>query len=408
MSTRTWATGADRWPILSGITGSPVLQGNAIELLRDSAILPAMLDEISRAERGIDLMSYVWWAGPIADRFAERLADRAQAGVRVRVLLDSIGSRRMPRRHIEAMRNAGVQLEFFRPRWSWKVWQLNLRTHRRVLVVDDEVAFTGGVGIAQEWAGTEEAPAWRETHLRVRGPAVDGIHSGFYSDWVETPYPPVDEIDRWPERETVGDVDAQVLLASSQSGWNSMALALRALIGTAQERIRITTAYFRPPRHFRRLLSEATEAGVEVDVLVPGGVHHPEPFLARDAGRHHYAELVELGVRIHEYQPTMMHAKVFSVDGEVGMVGTTNFDARSLALNEQIAVILHDARLVAELDEHFEADLADSRTVDPDGWSRRGLAVRAWHWLGHAATFPIRGAAATKRGRILGAPHPPN
>lgn len=401
MSGDLW-TGARRRAVLAGVTGAPVIGGNAVDVLEDDAILPAMLDAIEQAERSVDLMTYIWWGGPIAVRFARTLADRARAGVRVRLLLDSVGARDLDARLEAAMRDAGVVVEYFRPRWSWKLWQLNMRTHRRVLVCDDEVAFTGGAGIAQEWMGSDGLPPWRETHLRVRGPAIDGIHAGFYTDWVETPHPPVDDRDVWPDRGAVGDVAVQVLLASSQPGWNVMALALTALIGTARERLQVSTAYFRPPQHFRRLLCRTAQRGVRVDVLLPGP--HAVPAISRGAARHHFGELLEAGVRIHEYQPSMMHAKIVTVDGAVAMVGTTNFDARSLALNEQISVVLHDPGIARALEDRFALDLERSQRIRLGDWRSRTPGERAIDWLAHASTFPIRGAAATKRGRIVGRP----
>jgi cardiolipin synthase A/B len=387
--------------MLTGLTGAPVLAGNSVDLLYDGEALPAMIEAIERAERAIDLMTYVWWGGEIAERFGDALARRAKAGVRVRVLVDSIGSR-MDGQVQRRMRDAGVVLEFFRPYATWKLWQVNMRTHRRVLVCDDEVAFTGGVGIGQEWMGRGGRPPWRETHLRVRGPAVDGIHAGFYLDWLETPHPPIDERDIWPEREANGSVDLQVLLGYSQPGWNSMALALQALIGTAEHRLRITTAYFRPPSHFRQLLCDTVARGVQVQILLPGP--RAKPAFSRAAAQYHYEELLTCGVEIHEYQPTMVHAKAMTVDGKVAMLGTTNFDARSLTLNEQIAVILHDADLTGDLDQRFETDLTHSEQISLDAWRHRSTMERGRELFAHAVTFPLRGAAATDRGRVIGEP----
>lgn len=402
---QAWTGRPDLRRALVRLTGAPVVEGSHVELLHDADILPAMLAAIEGAEHTVDLMSYVWWGGEIAERFAGALAARARAGLRVRVLLDSVGSRHLDDRLERCMRRAGVALEFFRPRWSWKLWQLNMRTHRRVLVCDDVVAFTGGVGIAQEWVGTPDLPAWRDTQVRVTGPGVDGIHAGFHTDWVETPRPPIDGHDVWPEHDEDGSVPMQVLLAASQPGWNTMALALRGLIGSARQRIRITSAYFRPPRHFRRLLCQTADRGVEVELLLPGP--HARPAISRHAAQHHYGELLEHGIGIFEYQPTMLHAKIVTVDGVAAMVGTTNFDARSLALNEQIAVILHDEAVTAELDRRFDDDLSQSSPIELDAWRRRPVDDRARQWFAHASTFPIRGAAATKRGRIVGDPPQP-
>lgn len=394
-----WVGDRSASAVLSGFTGAPLIEGNTVRLLHDEDILPAMLAAIQRAEDTIDLMTYIWRPGGVATQFVDALVDRARAGVRVRALLDGVGCRHLEDRHREAMRAAGVQLEFFRPHWSWKFWQLNMRNHRRVLVVDDRVAFTGGAGIGDEWTDRGPGRVWRETHLEIRGPAIDAIHGGFYSDWVETPNPPVDHRDRFPQRQPEGDTPVQVLLAASQPGWNVTALALRAMIGCARERLRITSGYFRPPRHFRRLLCQVAAAGVAVDVLVPG--KNADRPIAQEAGRHHYAELLEGGVGIWEYDPAMLHAKIVTIDQEVALVGTPNFDARSLSLNEQIAVLIHDRALTTQLDDRFDEDCRHSTRIVAEEWRGRRRLDRLRQWAAHASTFPVRGAGATKRGQLL-------
>jgi cardiolipin synthase len=172
--------------VLEGLTGIPATDGNQVDILRNGdQIFPAMLEAIRSATTSVDMLTYSWWGGPITDTFAEALAERARAGVRVRLMVDSLGGRPLRKGPVDSLRDAGVQLHFFRPYSTYKIWNLNLRTHRRALVCDQEVAFTGGVGIAQEWAGdARTADEWRETHYRVRGPAVDGIHAAFLSNWL--------------------------------------------------------------------------------------------------------------------------------------------------------------------------------------------------------------------------------
>lgn len=328
--------------VLEAATGIPATRGNDVKVLQNGdEIFPAMLDAIGGAERSVDFMSYVFWTGAIAERFADVLADRAADGVRVRVLLDAFGTRPMEDRLVEHMRSAGAIVEVFRPFSSWKFWRWNMRTHRRVLVVDDQIAFTGGVGIGRQWTGDADDPdSWRDTHFRVRGPAVDGIHAAFFSDWLEVPHPAFDDRDRFPERSPAGETPLQVVRAASQPGWNDAALALRAMIALAQDRLRVTSPYFRPPDHFGTLLGVAVDRGVEVEVMVPGP--HAEPTLFQRAAQHHYGMLLEQGVRIWSYQPTMHHTKAVTVDGVVSFVGTVNFDARSFAVNEQIGLVVHD------------------------------------------------------------------
>lgn len=389
--------------VLEAVIGIPGTEGNRVTVLRNGAeIFPAMLEAIQRARRTIDFMTYIYWTGDISRRVAEALADRARDGVRVRVLLDAFGTRPMDRRAVEDLRRAGVTVETFRPFSGWRVWEWNMRTHRRVLVCDGEVAFTGGAGIAEEWDGDAEAPdRWRDTHFRVEGPAVDGIHAAFYSDWLEVDQPVFTAADRFPVRHAVGDTCMQVVRAASQPGWNDAALAVAALLALARQRIRVTSAYLRPPSHFIDLLGDAVERGVDVEVLVPGP--HTEPVFYRWAAEYHYEDLLDRGVRVWCYQPTMHHGKVLTVDGILALVGTPNFDARSMAVNEQIGLVLHDPALTATLDAHFDDDRADSEALDPVTWRARDRAQRTRELTAHVATFGLRGGGASRRDSLWSA-----
>lgn len=339
----------------------------------------------------------MFWRGEITRRFVDAFAERARAGVRVRVLLDGFGARAMDPGQRARMREAGVQVVEFRPFPSWRVWQWNLRTHRRVLVCDGRVAFTGGVGIAQEWvdggAGAD-IPGWRETHFRVTGPAVAGIHGAFLSNWLENDHRTLGPEDRFTDHEQVGQSAVQVIWGASELGWNDMAIAVHAMLELAEDRIRICSAYFRPPDAFRSAMLDAVRRGVDVEVLVPGP--HAVPAHFRWAGEYRYEELLDGGVEIWHYQPTMLHAKVLTVDRVLALVGTTNFDARLVAINEQVGLLIHDPDVTGVLDQHFEEDLADSRRVDPAEWMRRPWSRRAKELAGHALTYPIRGAGAVR------------
>lgn len=398
MPDATNARTQERRRLLESFTGVPATEGNRIDVLRNGEeIFPAMLAAIEAAERSIDFMTFVYWRGEITRRFAEAFAARARAGVRVRVLLDGFGAHAMDRRQLDHMREAGVQVVEFRPFPSWRLWQWNLRTHRRALVCDGTVGFTGGVGIAQEWVDGGhggDPPPWRETHFRVTGPAVAGIHAAFLSNWLETNYRTLGEEEQFPEHDRAGTSVVQVIRGASQFGWNDMAVAMQALLEIAEERIRITSAYFRPPEAFRQAIIGAADRGVAVEVLVPGP--HAEPAHFRWAGEYHYEELLDGHVDIWHYQPTMLHAKILTVDGTLALVGTTNFDARSVAINEQVGLLVHDPRVTAVLDRHFEEDLADSRRLDPHQWARRPWSRRALQLAGHALTYPVRGAGAVR------------
>ncbi len=363
--------------VLEGLLGLPATEGNEITVLRNGVeIFPAMLEAIRSARQTVDLLTYVYWTGDVADEFAGALCDRGRAGVRVRVLLDAVGAARMNRELIDKLEEAGCDVRWFRPPTTWKVWELDHRTHRKVLICDEEVAFTGGVGIAEEWEGDARHPGeWRDTHVRVRGPAVDGLRGAFVNDWFETGAPLLDERDRFPEQQQCGDSVVQVVRSPAQVGWSDLGTVYSALITMAQERLRITSAYFVPEQHFVDGLVGAARRGVEVEVLVPG--EHVDKRVVQVAGEADYEPLLEAGVRIHRYGPTMLHAKVITVDGIVACLGSGNFDPRSLRRNDEANLIVFDPEVVGVLDRHFDEDVKVSEAVRPGSWQRRSVVQRA-------------------------------
>lgn len=369
--------GIRRWRrVLEGLVGVPATEGNRVDVLRNGdEIFPAMLDAIRSAQRTIDIITYVYWTGDVAGHFADALSERARAGVRVRILLDAVGAHAMSDELGERMKAAGCQMEWFRPPSSWRLRALDHRTHRKVLIADEQVAFVGGVGIACEWEGDAQDPShWRDTHVRVRGAAVDGLRAAFVGNWAETGRPVFDEHDRFPEQERAGDTTIQTVLCPSQQGWTELCTVLHAFIGMAERSLRVTTAYFVPDEHFRGMLCAAARRGVDVDVLIPGP--HIDKRVVQVAGEADYAELLEAGVRVWRYQPTMLHAKVLTVDDTVACIGSANFDERSLRLNEEANIVVFDPAVVATLDRHFAEDLALSEPVDPGRWERRGPLQR--------------------------------
>ncbi|MDP9405566.1 MAG: phospholipase D-like domain-containing protein [Actinomycetota bacterium] len=361
---------------LEGLLGVPATEGNAVDVLRNGdEIFPAMLDAIRAATSTVDFATYIYWTGDIAQQFAQALIERARAGVRVRILLDAVGAHLMNSALVDDLQSAGCQVEWFRPTTTWKVWESNHRTHRKVLICDEDVAFTGGVGIAAEWCGDARNPEeWRDTHVRIHGPAVDGLRAAFVSNWAETDHPLFDEHDRFPEQPQCGDVTVQVVQSPAQIGWSDLASAFAALIMLAQRRLRITTAYFVPDDRFLRLLCDAAHRGVEVSVLVPG--EHADKRIVQLAGEENYADILDCGIAVHRYQPTMLHAKILTVDGLVAMVGSGNFDQRSLGINDEANIVVFDAATTAVFDAHFDEDLRRSERVDPEQWARRGPVQR--------------------------------
>jgi len=372
---------------LEGVLGVPATEGNHVGVLRNGdQIFPAMLDAIAGAEHTLDFLTFVYWAGDIGTQFARALGDRARARVRVRVLLDGLGSRPMERELLGKMVDDGVQVRWFRPLRRFKPGQLNHRTHRKVLIVDEAVAFTGGVGIADEWKGdARNEHEWRDTHFRCEGPIVDGLRAAFLDNWAETdPVLYEDGIDRFPEQPQPGHAVTQCIRGAAETGWSDVATLLRTLLQLADDHVRITTAYFVPDEELTARLCDAADRGVEVDVLIPGP--HADKRVVQLAAESSYAPLLEHGVSIWNYQPTMLHAKIMTVDGHVANLGSANLNRRSFSLDEEINIVVLEPNLVAALDRQFEEDLDHSVRIEPGGWSRRSLTQRMVEQL----TVPIR------------------
>jgi cardiolipin synthase len=363
--------------VLTAVSGVPVSRGNRLELLRNGdEIFPAMLDAIESAERSVDLLTFVYWSGDIAGRFATTLALAARRGVRVRVLLDALGAKSIERAVVERMRSAGCDVRYFRPPDPRHPLKATHRTHRKVLVCDETVGFTGGVGIADEWSGDGRSDGcWRDTHVRLLGPAVAGLRASFLDNWIETDstiFQPA--FDHFPETGAPGDSSVQVIKGSAEPGWNDVSISVRALIELARRTIRITTAYFVPDDDLQMRLIRASERGVDVSLLLPGP--HADKRFVQVAGEKRYRELLDRGVQVHSYQPSMLHAKVMTVDRAAAVIGSANFNHRSTHLDEEVNLIVFDGAVAAELDDDFDADLGYSEELDPRRWRRRSLPQR--------------------------------
>ncbi|MFF0303964.1 phosphatidylserine/phosphatidylglycerophosphate/cardiolipin synthase family protein [Streptomyces sp. NPDC004562] len=371
---------------LERLIGVAATEGNTLVPLRNGdEIFPAMLGAIRGAEHTIDMMTFVYWKGQIARDFAVALADRARAGVRVRLLLDGFGAKEIEGRLLKLMSSAGVQIAWFRkPVWL-SPFKQNHRCHRKALVVDEHTAFTGGVGIAEEWCGDARNPSeWRDTHVQVRGPAVDGIAAAFAQNWAECHEELFDERDRFTEQPQEGSSVVQVVRGSASIGWQDMQTLIRVMLTSAEERFRLATAYFAPDDYFVDLLCRTAERGVRVEILLPGP--HTDQRACQLAGQQHYTRLLEAGVHIRQYQPTMMHAKIITVDSVAALIGSTNFNRRSMDHDEEVMLAVLDEDFTATLDQDFEADLEKSVEIDLRRWRRRAAVQR----VKEAAVTPIR------------------
>jgi cardiolipin synthase len=369
---------ADFLRIAEALTGAPITRGNEAELLiNGDAIFPAFLEAIRSAERTLNLETYVYWRGEIARDVAEAVCERARAGVVCKVLLDALGAAKMERALVRSMEEAGAEVRLFRPPKPYAVRRLVNRTHRRVLVADGRVGMTGGVGIASEWTGNAEDPEhWRDTHVRVRGPVVRGLQGAFAENWLEATGEVLGGEDYLPDLDPVREGGGPMQLVRSRAGvgdTNVEALYFLA-IGAAQRTIDLTAAYFVPRPAFTDALMAAARRGVRLRILVPGP--HIDKGFVRVAGRAAYGELLDAGVEIFEYQPTMLHAKTMVVDGTWSSVGSVNFDNRSFQLHDEATLCVWSDEFARALSEVFEADLENSEAMKPDRWERRGPAQR--------------------------------
>jgi cardiolipin synthase len=371
---------------LEVLTGTPFTEGNDLTVLRNGdQIFPAMLEAIRGAQHTVDLMTFVYWRGDIAVDFARALSERARDGVRVRLLIDALGGRLIEKDLVHDMDEAGVQVEWFRKPLLKSPFKSNHRLHRKVCVVDGSVAFTGGVGIAEEWTGDARGEhEWRDTHLRVEGPAVDGLQSAFVQDWAETGQPLYDERDEFPEQPQRGSSTVQVIRGSASLGWDDMQSTFHVMLGSAQERLRLATAYFAPDDDFLETLCAAPARGVQVDVLLPGP--HADKRVCQLASEATYARLVDCGVHVWNFQPSMMHAKVMTVDGCAAVVGSSNFNRRSLDHDEEVVLVSLNESVTATLDAHLDDDFERSVQIDLTRWRERSAPQKALE----VATKPIR------------------
>ncbi|MGH9189253.1 MAG: phospholipase D-like domain-containing protein [Acidimicrobiales bacterium] len=306
--------------------------------------------------------------------------DRARSGVEVNVILDAYGSAKLDGDHVKRLQRAGVHLSMYRPlRWH-TLHRANNRMHRRVLVVDGILGFVGGVGIADVWTGDAEDPDhWRETHLRIAGPAVVDLFGAFLECWSEAAgsllaAAHVAEITAFED-----GVDVQVTRSTPTGGSTVATQLFYAAIAGAQRRLWLTTAYFAPDRAFEDLLCAAARRGVDLRILVNGAEVDKE--VARQAGRRSYAKLLSAGARIFEYDRTMLHAKVLLVDDRWANVGSGNFDSRSLDLDLEINVAIANPVVVAELEGHFLDDATLSTEIDAVRWSTRPVRKRAMEYV---------------------------
>jgi cardiolipin synthase A/B len=356
---------------MHALTGAPMSEGNLVTVLRNGAqIFPSMLSAIRVAKRTINLEFYIYWDGEIGRQFAEALAERSRAGVQVKVILDAVGSAQMSPSLIEFMARNGIDLEWYHPLRWYTLSRANHRTHRKLLIVDGEIGFSGGVGIADTWLGDADSKDhWRETMIRVEGPVVPQMQFAFMDNWVKSRGELLTGLSYFPQVEPRGNHITQVIKSSPSEGSSTVKLLYIISIVSATRSIYINNAYFLPDPDTTRALESAVRRGVDVRVVVPG--EHADVPIARQASRLAYEFLLRRGIRIFEYQPTMMHSKTMVVDGIWTTIGSSNFDDRSFRLNDEVNVNVYDEAIASQVEQMFMDDVAKSVEITPRKWLRR-------------------------------------
>ena len=356
---------------LGSLLGPGIVGGNAVtELLNGDQIFPPMLAAIKSAQKSVTFETYIYWSGDIGKQFADALSERARAGVPVHVLLDWVGSAKMEESYLKEMKEAGVQIEkFHKPHW-YNLARLNNRTHRKLLVVDGQVGFTGGVGIAPAWTGNAQDPDhWRDSHYLVRGPAVAQMQATFLDNWLKVTGKVLHGEAYFPAIAPAGGQKAQMFSSSPSSGSESMQLMYHLAITAAERSIDLSVAYFVPDDLTRKLLMDALARGVRVRLVTPG--EHTDTETVKAASRATWGELLQAGAEIYEYGPTMYHCKVMIVDQLLVSVGSTNFDNRSFRLNDEANLNVYDAAFAQRQTQVFEDDIKRSRRVTYEAWLER-------------------------------------
>jgi cardiolipin synthase len=360
------------------LLGPALVDGNRTEtLLNGDQIFPSMLQAISSARETINFETYIYWSGRVGQSFADALSERARAGVKVHILVDWVGSQKMDQAQLQQMRDSGVDIRRYHPLHWYSLDRVNNRTHRKLLIVDGRIGFTGGVGIGDEWSGNAQDPEhWRDTHFRIEGPAVAQMQAAFADNWMKVSGVVMHGQAYFPPLEAKGGQLAQVFKSSIDGGAESIHLMYLAAIAASRESIDLSMAYFVPDEIALQTLEAAMKRGVKVRIIMPGP--HTDSALVRRASRALWGRILAGGAEMYEFQPTMFHCKVLIVDGLWTSVGSTNFDPRSFRLNDEANLNIYDRDFARRQRTDFEADLKRSRRITYEEWLNRPWKERAW------------------------------
>jgi cardiolipin synthase len=361
---------------IAGAIGVPFTHGNRIDLLHNGdEFFPAMLTEIARAEYSVTIEAYIYWEGEIGRQFAAALAERAQAGVRVKILLDAIGSSTIGNDILQTLESGGCQIAWYNPLHWYSIGRYNNRTHRKSLIVDGRVGFTGGAGIADHWLGhAQDEDHWRDTHIRIEGPAVVPLQTGFAQNWLERTQELISGPLFYPPLDAAGPHAALTIMSSPVTGASTVRMMYYLSIICARRAIWIANPYFVPDAAAIETLIEAKRRGVDVKIMVSG--MNNDNWLSRHNSIRLYGRLLAAGIEIYEYTRTLLHQKTMVVDGVWATVGTTNFDSRSFSHNEENNVCFYDAALVRRMEEAFTDDLKACTRITLVSWRQRGVLAK--------------------------------
>jgi len=367
-------------PTMEAYTAAPVRWANRVDLLLNGEqIFPAQIQAIRSAQTTFTYAQYVYETGPPARALLRAMSERCQAGVRGHVLIDGVGSLAMPPESRETLERAGCEFAIFRPLELSTIGEVNNRNHRRILVVDGRIGFTGGSGASSKWMGDGRREGyWRQTDVRLEGHAVTDLQAAFAESWLEATGRALGGPGYFPRQERRGEVLAQIVRSSPERGGQAMYMMYLFAISSAYRTIYLTNPYFVPDEGILDALLKARGRGVRIVLLLPGAIDHNIVAAASRAG---FGRLMDAGVEIYEYQAGLLHSKTMTIDGVWAMVGSANMDNRSLALNSEISLVAYDADVAGRLEDIFKQDLTQSQPVDPRSWRARSLWKRFWEFL---------------------------
>ncbi|HEX6096460.1 MAG TPA: cardiolipin synthase [Thermoanaerobaculia bacterium] len=361
----------DLVPSIAGLTQGTCVHGNSVELVQDGAMWDRVLRDIAAAKETVNYETFLCKEGELTRRIGEALCAKAREGVQVRVLFDGSGGKNFGKQGLQDLCDAGVKVHKYHPFRFSNLGLLNNRDHRKIFVIDGRIGYVGGHCLTDNWLGqAQDKQHFRDISARVEGPVVAQLQSAFAENWIEETGEVPGGTNFFPRLEKVGDTDAHVVWLSPSGSPSTLKLLHYILIRSAKERLRVQNPYFLPDPDARKALLEAVERGVDVRIMLPSAHASDAPF-TQHASHHHFGTLLKGGVKIVEYNRTLLHQKVIVVDGKCASVGSTNFDDRSFEINDEVSLVVYDEKVARELEETFEKDLKDATPVDLEHWKKR-------------------------------------